>query len=394
MTNQLLKSVKLSGYKTIKDLDIELEEGLNILIGKNSVGKSNFLDFLHKVLSLKIDDITNFSSEIKLFNDSVFRIEKIFTLEKGKDEKSFVTSEKQEFYYDNVKFESNTDFIKYINDEDKGYQLIKICHGLPKNKAFIADDVYFKIGQRLLPDNIFKIINNDDVTEFTKYILLTLVKKFLLFNFSENIDASVIKKDLLNHFEEILFDLNFNIENISSIQKVRINNGFDLQIEDDSISIKNLKLEYLVDDEWLDYEHLSDGTKRIFYIVSEVLNFGETHPLVNTPFGLQSLGIIDYRSIILIEEPEIGLHPKQFNSLLQFLKDEAETKQIIFTTHSPLSLNVLNFNELDKITVFNKKDNLTTASKISEKERKKIYDFKEESGLFLSDYWLFANTDF
>lgn len=394
MTNQLLKSVKLSGYKSIKDLNIELEEGLNIIIGKNSVGKSNFLDFLHKVLSLNVNSITNFQSEIKLYNDSIFKIEKSFTLDKGKDDKSFVTSQKQEFSYNDIKVEGVTDFIKYISDEDKGYQLIKICHGLPKNQSFIGDDVYFKFGKKLLPDNVFTIINDKDVTEFTKYILLTLVRKFIMFNFDGNSDINLIKKELVSHFDEILYDLNFNIENISSIQKVRVNNGFDIQIEEESLSIKNLKLEYLVDNEWLDYEHLSDGTKRIFYIVSEVLNFGEPQPLVNTPFGLQGLGTIDYRSVILIEEPEIGLHPKQFNSLLQFLKDMSETRQIIFTTHSPLSLNILDFDELDKIIVFKKENNQTIASKISEEDKKRIYNFKEESGMFLSDYWLFANTDF
>lgn len=394
MTNQLLKSVKLSGYKTIKDFNIELEPGLNILIGKNSAGKSNFLNFLYKIMSLNLNDITNFNCNLKFYDDSTLNIEKIFNINKNIDEKSFITSQKLEFNLNDISTDSSTKFIELVNEKDKGYQVIKICHGLPKSQLFIADDVYLKLGKKIIEAEVFKMLHDDNITNFTKYVLLTLLRKGFSKKFESETNNHIIKKNLIEHFENLLFDLNFNINNISSIQRVKVNDGFDVSVDDEYITIKNLKLEYCVDDEWLDFEHLSDGTKRIFYIVSEVLNSSEPTPLIKTPFGFKDIDAINWKTIVLIEEPEIGLHPKQFNLLLQFLKDEAEIKQIIFTTHSPLSLNILNFNELNKISVFKKINGFTTASKISEEEKNKIYDFKEESGLFLSDYWLFANTDF
>jgi putative ribosome biogenesis GTPase RsgA len=42
-----LKHVRLRGYRTILDTRIDLEPGLNIIIGKNGVGKSNFLNSPH-----------------------------------------------------------------------------------------------------------------------------------------------------------------------------------------------------------------------------------------------------------------------------------------------------------------------------------------------------------
>ena len=42
-----LKEVHLSGYKSIKDVEIDFQPGLNIIIGKNAAGKTNFLKFLN-----------------------------------------------------------------------------------------------------------------------------------------------------------------------------------------------------------------------------------------------------------------------------------------------------------------------------------------------------------
>src|ERR1700733_5297409 len=41
-----LNNVHLKGFKSIEDLSIDFQKGLNILIGKNGSGKSNFMEFL------------------------------------------------------------------------------------------------------------------------------------------------------------------------------------------------------------------------------------------------------------------------------------------------------------------------------------------------------------
>jgi predicted ATPase len=42
---------------------------------------------------------------------------------------------------------------------------------------------------------------------------------------------------------------------------------------------------------------------------------------------------------ILLEEPEVYLHPKAIMDLVQFFRNISETKSVIFTTHSPVVLN-------------------------------------------------------
>ena len=67
--------------------------------------------------------------------------------------------------------------------------------------------------------------------------------------------------------------------------------------------IENIQLDFKIDGRWLPWSQLSDGTKRLFYIIAEVSN---------------------NEALILIEEPELGIHPHQFNLLMDFLKEQAE----------------------------------------------------------------------
>ena len=104
-------------------------------------------------------------------------------------------------------------------------------------------------------------------------------------------------------------------------------------------------------------------------------------------------GINFINRIIFIEEPELGIHPHQFHKLLEFLKEESENKQIIITTHSPQSLDVLNFNELDRIIIAystNIKEG-TKLRHLNENEVLKANEYIKED--FLSDYWLYSDLE-
>ena len=97
--------------------------------------------------------------------------------------------------------------------------------------------------------------------------------------------------------------------------------------------------------------------------------------------------------IFLLEEPELGIHPDQLHKLLLFLREQSEKRQIIITTHSPQVLDMLNENELDRITICEldekkgtqfrnlKKAQIATAKK-----------YMKEVG-FLSDYWRYGSLE-
>ncbi|HRG89368.1 MAG TPA: AAA family ATPase, partial [Chitinophagales bacterium] len=97
--------------------------------------------------------------------------------------------------------------------------------------------------------------------------------------------------------------------------------------------------------------------------------------------------------LILVEEPELGIHPHQFHLVMQFLKEQAETKQIIISTHSPQALNYLNEDELSNIliTKYDAKKG-TQVKHLTKPQINKAKKYMKEVG-FLSDYWMMSDLE-
>src|SRR5690606_15746735 len=56
------RHIEIKGYKSIKHLSVEFLPGLNILIGKNNAGKTNFLNCLSDILHIHQNKNIPFSS--------------------------------------------------------------------------------------------------------------------------------------------------------------------------------------------------------------------------------------------------------------------------------------------------------------------------------------------
>lgn len=56
-----IQKIKISNFKCFKGLfEIELNKGLNILVGNNETGKSTILEAIHNKKGISVDGITNF----------------------------------------------------------------------------------------------------------------------------------------------------------------------------------------------------------------------------------------------------------------------------------------------------------------------------------------------
>jgi ABC-type multidrug transport system ATPase subunit len=135
-------------------------------------------------------------------------------------------------------------------------------------------------------------------------------------------------------------------------------------------TLENLYFEFKINDEWHSWQSLSDGTKRLFCLVTQVILANE---------------------LILLEEPELGIHPHQLYLLMTFLKEQAETKQIILTTHAPQVLDILNDGELNRIIIAEMTNKGTQLRHLNEKQMKKAGIYLKDS--FLSDYWRFSDLE-
>ena len=179
----------------------------------------------------------------------------------------------------------------------------------------------------------------------------------------------------------------------SPVQSVRRFESWQVYVNQvqEEILLKGLVLEFMVNNQWLPFTALSDGTKRLFYIISEMVVASFFHVDVTSEGVEVNSGHWD--NIIFLEEPELGIHPDQLQKLLSLIREVSQKHQVIMTTHSPQVLDMLRKNELDRITIC-ELDPLkgTQFRKLSAATKAKARaDMRDDS--YLSDFWRFSTLE-
>lgn len=251
----------------------------------------------------------------------------------------------------------------------------------------------------------FTINNNDGESDLLNYVFKLqhpyFVKSlFMSLLYEDNAVTYIRKKDKIStekirsRLQRFMFN---ELENIrpflkqySPIEDVRFSENYNIfeSKANEQVTVSNLFLEFSVNGDWHPFSHLSDGTKRLFYIISEVA-FPDSFCFAEGRIGKYKNEI---SRIILIEEPELGIHPHQLHMLMLFLKEQSRTKQIIITTHSPQVLDILGPDDLNSIILTSHEPpNGTILRHLSDKEVKKAKTYIKEE--FLSDYWIHSDLE-
>lgn len=396
-----LKEVTLSGYKSIKETTIDFQSNLSIIIGKNAAGKTNFLEFLDKVLNYDFESIYDFKSNLTFKGKKNIIIEAqnslsddLFTQKNAistKEYKFILNIDKILKEYDTPQY---AQFIESLDKENFTCFSTLVGHGIPDNYNVVDRPFAFDINDKGRALDLFAYGVKLQHPYFTKSILMSL------FYEDKNLE-NIIKTNKNTNLEEIKLRLDkfmFKeldtikpyLKLISPIEDIRFsenNNVFESKANE-KFTISNLFLEFKVNGEWHPFSNLSDGTKRLFYIISEVA-FPDNFYFTERRFGKFRK---ENSRIILIEEPELGIHPHQLHTLMTFLKEQSFDKQIIISTHSPQVLDILNKDELNSIILAyhdNKKGTLLRHLSNKEISKAKIY-IKED---FLSGYWLHSDLE-
>lgn len=420
-----ISNTKLAGYKSIDNISTTLNSGLNIIIGKNAVGKTNFLTFLHNSLIFNFTHSNNFDAYFFINYNKVdysFSFNKKTVLQNSNSintkfdilgMKAIKPTFKARLTVDDKKNNIIGDFSS--SDESQCGELFKkqlahdniqlnstlIRHGLPINYSIIDSPLNIELWNRFISDDFINLYTSDNQSIFFKTLLLATVTSDVISNkyFKRKRSAKSIEKFILtskqNYKKEIfenleyLHELKDLLKQYSPIEDFRFNDSFtiDLDFENQKVSLRNFFLEFLIDKKWFSFEDLSDGTKRIFYIISEIFILDRNNQIsaINREHGI----ITNVLNVIFIEEPELGIHPHQLFRLMQFLKEKSRLNQIVITTHSPLSLDILEKNELDSIFIAEKINGQTQLKKLSKDKIEKAQLYMDD--LNLSDFWL--NSD-
>ncbi len=390
----MLESIHVESYRTLRNTSVTFRDGLNIIIGQNGVGKSNLLEFVSTytwgniVRIFPVDRLraisSDYSYQLSFLNEQAQRTSLKIEFEKIRA----TTTKDREL---DLKVELSRKVGDNLIDEklevpiaDKK-RLILIDRDIREAKPFLGTYIRFN-----LPDHLEYLSASSSMTINSSNGLFSLwanrirflneFESFLEETFDDEhnrellSDAIQTKAILNREFERAVEGICLNdfLASFTNIQKVRLGKNANIYQTDTGSLIENLVVEFLIDGSWMPWSYLSDGTKRSFYLIAEVA------------FAKDEL--------ILIEEPEIGLHPFQLQKVMTFLKEQSATKQIILSTHSPQVLNALEPDELDQILIASIKKGVTSFRRLTDAQKEKARIYMTEVGE-LSDYWLHSDLE-
>ncbi len=400
----MIKKITLENFFSFSEkTEIELNSGVNILVGINGSGKSNFI----KAIRLLYDSVSGSGFEntflknwsgfdlVANFSENQANCIRISYEFDGEAIKNIVEGKgfifRGNLYYEIIIHRSgNTSY--YL--EEKIYQDNKKKGGKPfvhldmKNgKGVIStratkgvsfqhypkkdEEISFKTQELVL-----RQISDPD-RYYPLYTLKRAIEGLVVYDYFDITLRSKIRQPGVFGTEDKLLP---NGENLAQILN-RLKNRHTLHFEriqelikkinphfiDTSFDLLGSLLYLVLREEKLTRavgaQHISDGTLRYLLLLTIFFN-------------------PENRGLVCIDEPEIGLHPDMTNTIAEAIKDFANNKaQLIIATHSPLLLNSF---ELNDILVFEK--NKKNSSVVSRKTEDDFEGWDDE--FLVGQMWL------
>ena len=293
-----LKSIAITGFKSFgARVEVPLRP-LNLLIGANGSGKSNFLDvfsFLKFFSQDRIDFYVGKSGGANKFLHFGFRNTGELKIE--------------------IKFGDNSD----------GYDL-KFYHSTSEKLHWDkpGNDEYLALGQSHLPEM------GDQ-----RWNTIERLKSWTLYHFHDTSFDSPMKKTANLHDNRFLRSNGSNLAAFLYLLRERYETSYrlirktvqmvapffdDFVLEPMALNSETIRLEWRHkgSDDYFDISSLSDGTLRFIALTTLLLQPKELRP-----------------SVILLDEPELGLHPFAIAILAAMLHSVSTETQIVVATQSP-----------------------------------------------------------
>lgn len=336
-----LDKVTIKGFKSIRSLEEFKLQNLNVLIGGNGSGKSNFIEFFRMLLSMmKPDGLKQFvagNADAYLFGGpkTTATIEIMmrfgdngydFELAPTEDGFFLINNERRHYFPHNStrNFGSGSFTPRLLNEKDAGgYQGAKHGASWYTYEAICSWVIYHfhdtgeKSGMRRYHDQGHNEQLFMDAANIAPYLLA--LKTSHPSSYAEILNAVRL---VIPFFDD--FILKPNVQ-------------------------ENLRLDWRqkgLRDYPMRPSHLSDGSIRFVCLATALL---QPEP----------------PSTIIIDEPELGLHPQAIAILAELLQDAAKRTQVVVATQSAA---LINHFAIEDIIVVNRKDGQSTFERLEEKD--------------------------
>ncbi len=344
-----VKSIAIENFKSIKKVSLDLKN-INILVGANGAGKSNFIQFFSLLNNIVNHNLQNYITE-----------------KGGADNFLFFGRKYSASFFGNISFGINEyEFELKPTSENNFY--------FDREITTYHNQRYGGMSKRDLSDgnketNLIKEYEKDKrenvIFDFRKSMI-----SWIVYHFHDTSSNSKIKQESdkndnrsLRRDASNLAAFLYLLQEKHSDYLKRIENTIKLiapffdkfQLEPLALNPEKIRLEWkhVNSDQYFDTNHFSDGTLRMICLITLLLQ----PKLPDT---------------IIIDEPELGLHPSAIQLLASMIKSVAdEGKQIICSTQSVTLLN--QFNPED-IIVVDREDNESKFKRLDEERLEKWLD--------------------
>lgn len=331
-----LDKITIKGFKSIRALEDFDLSNLNALIGGNGAGKSNFIDFfrlLRAMLELPLPDLA--SASLKTYiADGGGSDDFLFNGPKVTEQIEIVTRFGPNGY--RFKLAPTVDESFIINDEARYYEIgaagwWEMGSGQATPELLKDKDKRGFAGGRNVASYIYDAISSWKIYHFHDTSKLASMRRYETID-----DHDYLRFDAAN-IASFLYDLNKNAQNVYKqiVDTIRLVTPFfdDFILKPNKNEKVNLRWKQKGSDYPLKPHHLSDGTLRFICLTTALLQ-----PVLP--------------STIIIDEPELGLHPYAIVILAELIQATSKKTQIIISTQSPA---LVDYFEPEDIIVVNRK---------------------------------------
>jgi predicted ATPase len=329
----MINKIQIENFKSIRNLNLPLNQ-INILIGANGAGKSNFISFFKLLDNLYHQNFQNYIAENAGAENILY-----FGLKHSDYLSSQIEFDEINRYYFRLR-PNNAGELYFATEGTQFY------HGYPDWDNIDLGNGHFES----------KLKNQNQKSGRYSYVN-DYMKSFKVFHFHDTSNTAKIKQrcniddnEYLRNDAGNLAAFLFLLKEKHPDEFVKIESAirsvapfFDcFQLKPDRIKEDQIRLEWKErkSDMYLNAMHLSDGTLRFMALASLLLQ-------PNIP------------KTIIIDEPELGLHPFAVTKLAGIIQQASAQSQIIISTQSANFIdnfepeNIITVDRRDHQSVFN-----------------------------------------
>jgi predicted ATPase len=327
----MINRIQIENFKSIRKLDLALNQ-INVFIGANGAGKSNFISFFNLLDNLFYRNFQNYVADYAGADNILY-----FGLKQSGYLSCNIEFDKTNSYF--FKLRPNREGNLYFEEEGTqfydGFGLAgwdKKDLGNGYNESILGQQQYGRYEYVKSHMKSFKVFHFHDTSSTAKIKLKgNIDDNEYLHNNGRNLAAFLflLQKKYEKHFRKI----EMAIGSVAPFFEC-----FQLKPDRDNEDYIRLEWKEKGSDMYLNATHLSDGTLRFMALASLLLQ-------PNLP------------KTIIIDEPELGLHPFAINKLAGLIKQASSQSQILISTQS---VNFIDNFEPENIITVDRKDGQST----------------------------------